>query len=445
MRRHIALAAWSLLGIVACDPDLGPQEPPPAPPIDVALRQDLARWGVIPIGPMARQDPALVELGQALIFDKILSGNRDISCATCHHPTSSAADGLPLAIGTGGNGLGASRTLGPGRQFVPRSAPTLLNSGLGFFYVFWDGRINGFPGWQFETPAGAALPAGLPNILAVQAMFPVTNRQEMRGEPGENELADFGDDQYAEIWRALMRRLVPIPEYVRLFNAAFPGTPTSQLGFEHAATAMAAFQMQVLTKSNSPFDRYLHRDDAALTTQAKRGALLFFGRAQCGSCHGGPLLGGGTFANVGAPQIGPGSGSAAPLDRGLGEVNGESFYDFAFRVPPLRNVELTAPYTHAGAYATLEAVVRHYNNVDSAARNYDVSQLAPAVRDTYHGDASTISSVLATLDGRLRLPLRLTESEQADVVAFLKALTDPSARDLSSMAPLAVPSGLPVN
>jgi cytochrome c peroxidase len=157
------------------------------------------------------------------------------------------------------------------------------------------------------------------------------------------------------------------------------------------------------------------------------------------------LLGGGTFANVGAPQIGPGSGSAAPLDRGLGEVNGESFYDFAFRVPPLRNVELTAPYTHAGAYATLEAVVRHYNNVDSAARNYDVSQLAPAVRDTYHGDASTISSVLATLDGRLRLPLRLTESEQADVVAFLKALTDPSARDLSSMAPLAVPSGLPVN
>src|SRR5207247_1293080 len=116
-------------------------------------------------------------------FDKILSGNRDVACATCHQPAEHATDGLSLAIGTGGTGLGASRTLGPGRQFVPRNAPSLLNTGLGLFYVFWDGRISRFgqvPG-GFTTPAGRSLPSGLPNILAAQAMFPVTNRREMRG------------------------------------------------------------------------------------------------------------------------------------------------------------------------------------------------------------------------------------------------------------------------
>src|SRR5207249_9180176 len=117
---------------------------------------------------------------------------------------------------------------------------------------------------------------------------------------------------------------------------------------------------------------------------------------------------------------------------------------FFFRIPPLRNVELTAPYMHNGAYATLEALVRHYNNVDSAVKSYDVSQLAPSLRPTYHGDAATISAVLASLDGRLRQPLALTEEERRTLVVFLKSLTDESARDLAALIPTSVPSGLPV-
>src|SRR5256885_14512401 len=81
------------------------------PSLDAGLRQDVSRWGVIPIGPMAAQDPALVDLGRALMFDPVLSGNRDVACATCHHPTTHEADGLSLAIGTGGSGLGPGRTL----------------------------------------------------------------------------------------------------------------------------------------------------------------------------------------------------------------------------------------------------------------------------------------------------------------------------------------------
>ncbi len=455
MTRTVRTLCFGLLALAAGCDGLTPPEALP-PPVDTQLRQTLSRWGAIPIGPMPAQDPALVTLGQALMFDKVLSGNRDIACATCHLPTQHAADGLSLSIGTGGTGLGPSRTLGPGREFVPRSAPSLLNAGLGLPYLFWDGRISGFgpfveggPG-QFSTPAGSLLPP-VPNILAAQALFPVVNRREMRGEAGDrdvfgnpNELAQLGDSQFVEIWQAVMRRLVAIPEYVAMFSAAFPGTPTGQLGFQHAATAIAAFQMQALTKTDSPFDRYLNRDDAALTVEQKRGALLFFGKAQCSSCHSGPFLGGQGFANAGVPQLGPGTGNEAPLDLGRGGVKDNEFYRFAFRIAPLRNVELTAPYMHDGAFPTLEAVLRHYNDVPLELRAYDVSQLAPELRDTYHGSEATIAAVLETLDFRLRVPLKLTEDELRDLSLFLKSLTDPSVRDLSSLVPARVPSGLAV-
>jgi cytochrome c peroxidase len=206
--------------------------------------------------------------------------------------------------------------------------------------------------------------------------------------------------------------------------------------------ALAAFQRQAFTHTRSPFDRYLDRDDGALTTEQKRGALLFFGDARCGSCHNGPFIGGQSFANVGAPQIGPGGASEPPLDLGRGEH--QQFYRFAFRVAPLRNVELTAPYMHSGAYSTLEAVVRHYDNVSLAVRTYDIDQHAPALRDAYHGGDATHNAVLTTLDSRLRTPIDLTEAEMRELVAFLKSLTDPAARDLRSLTPARVPSGLPV-
>ncbi len=458
MTRIVRTICLGLLGLAAgCDAVTPPETLPP--PLDTQLRQSLQRWGTVPIGPMPAQDPALVDLGRDLMFDKILSGNRDIACATCHLPSQHAADGLSLAIGTGGSGGGPSRSLGPGRQFVPRNAPSLLNGGLGLFYLFWDGQVAragfgppppGPGGGGFVTPAGTLLPA-VPNILAAQAMFPVINRREMRGERGDadvvgnpNELAQYGDSQFVEIWQAIMRRLLALDAYKAKFAAAFPGTATAQLGFQHAATAIAAFQMQAFTRTASPFDRYLNRDDAALTTTEKRGALLFFGKAQCSSCHSGPFLGGASFANAGVPQLGPGTGAVAPLDQGRGGLKDQSFYKFAFRVTPLRNVELTAPYMHDGAFPTLEAVVRHYNDVTLALRTYDVAQLAPELRPLYHGDDATINAVLETLDFRLRRPLDLTDDEQRDLVAFLKSLTDPAARDLSSLTPAAVPSGLPV-
>src|SRR5256885_1167850 len=315
--------------------------------LDGELRRAIGPWGVVPIADMPQQDAALVALGRALMFDKILSGNRDVSCATCHEPTLHTTDGLALAVGTGGAGVGASRTLGPGRTFVPRNAPTLLNSGLGLQYVFWDGRLSRFgpPVPDVNTPLDQS------NVLRAQAMLPVFNRREMRGEVGDtdvfgnpNELAQIADDQPGQVWKAVMRRLLAIPAYVSLFRDAYPEIAPQYLSFGEAANAIAAFQMSELTKTHSSFDRYLRRDDNALTIEEKRGGILFFTRAGCVSCHNGPFLGGNEFSNSGAPQLGPGVGKHAPLDVGRGELQNNEFYEFAFRAPPLRNVELTAPY-----------------------------------------------------------------------------------------------------
>ena len=438
------LCVAALLLAAACD-----ETPPTSFPesLDAQLRRSIGQWNVVPISAPPQQDPAMVALGQALMFDKILSGNRDISCATCHDPAEHAGDGLALAIGTGGTGSGPARALGAGRVFVPRNAPTLLNSAIGLQYMFWDGRLA-----RFGPPLrDVVLPPITGAVLASQGMLPVLNRREMRGEKGDvdvfgnsNELAQFDDTLPTAIWRGVMQRLLAVPGYVTLFNAAFPSVATSSLRFQDAAYAMSEFQMAALMKTNSPFDRYLARDNNALSVEAKRGGVLFFGDARCSQCHNGPFLGGRDFSNSGVPQIGPGVGQGAPLDKGRGELVDFQFYQFAFRVPPLRNVELTAPYFHNGSFATLEAVVKHYNNVTTSLQTFDPATLPANVRDSYHGDAATINAVLTSLDGRLRAPLHLTDAQIADLVAFLKSLTDPAARDLSGITPASVPSGLPV-
>ena len=443
----------------ACDRVSSVEPVAVGPALDGQLRSSMEFWGVMPIAEMPAQNAKLVELGQALFFDKELSGNRDISCGSCHDPENSMIDALTLPVGTGGSGHAANRVLGTGRAFVPRNAPTLLNQGLGFIYTLWDGRVNQLFGplnTSFQGPKGVVFPSGLTNLLAAQAMLPVLSRVEMRGNAGDqdvfgntNELAMIADTANAAVWRGVMTRLLAIQDYVAKFNAAYPGVPTSALGFQHAANAIAAFELQNFTRTNSPFDRFLHRDNLAMTDEQKKGGILFFTKAQCASCHSGALLGGSQFANIGIPQFGPGTGAGAPLDLGraehIGQNTGLQMYRFNFRAPALRNVELTAPYMHNGAYRSLESVVRHYTNADSALRNYDVTNLPPELRTTLHNDAATLTDISRGIDFRLLdKRISLTAAEQKQLVAFLKSLTDPSARNLAAVVPASVPSGLSI-
>lgn len=142
--------------------------------------------------------PTKVQLGKFLFLDKILSGNQNISCATCHHPLAATGDGLSLPVGEGGQGLGITRNTGLGDdaiyERVPRNATPLFNLGAtSMTAMFHDGRVevNLQATSGFHTPAGDDLPVGiLDNVLAAQAMFPVTSAAEMAGQPGENSIAD---------------------------------------------------------------------------------------------------------------------------------------------------------------------------------------------------------------------------------------------------------------
>lgn len=445
MTRAALLRPWlAALALAACT-----SEAKTAPrDIDDELATLLSAANVTPLELPATPLPAQVALGRVLMFDKILSGNKNISCATCHHPTLMTGDGLPLSVGQGSTGLGSNRIPGGG-VFIPRSAPDLLNRGFPQWQVmFWEGRVQAAPGGGFHTPAGASLPSGLSGVLAAQAMFPVTVREEMRGVPGDsasgNELARIPNDSFPQIWDGLMNRLRAIPLYDTLFHAAF-GISVNDAGFQHVANALAAFQTAAFTKVSTPYDAYVGGDHAALSDQQKRGARLFFGSANCSKCHLGPLLTDQRFHNVLSPQLGPGRGALTPLDNGRAEVTGLAADRFLFRTPPLRNVALTAPYFHNGAFTTLEGAVRHYINVGRSLQQYDPNQLPSAFRSTVHDGPTVWNQLLATTDPNVSDSLRLSNADVNDLIAFLGALTDPSVANLSNQIPATVPSGLSVD
>jgi cytochrome c peroxidase len=420
--------------------------------LDIELRGLLDESGVTysSFAPGPPAEEAMIRLGEALFFDKILSGNRDTSCATCHHPLMHTSDDLSLPIGTGGHGLGTERVMGTDRNFVPRNSPDVFNRAAPeWVTMFWDGRITGSPEMGYANPAGMMLPHGLNNVLAVQAMFPPTSIDEMRGNDddvtaADNELANLPDDDPVAIWDGLMARLMNIPEYVTLFRNAYPHLSKNELGFQHAANAIAAYEADTWTFNDAPWDLYLAGDDDALTSDAKRGATLFYDKAQCVVCHSTNLFTDQEYHNIAVPQLGPGKDADKPLDFGRWHVTNNPQDKFAFRTPPLRNVTLTFPYMHNGAYPDLEAAVRHQLNPTAALQDYDPENLRTELQKTCQVDESTIQAILETLDPLAKAPIDLNDSEVADLMAFLEALTSPSAVDLSNNIPEFVPSGLPV-
>ncbi len=420
--------------------------------LDRQVRAVISESGITPLDPGPSPEPAMVALGQALFFDRELSGNRDVSCATCHHPRFTTGDAIPLSIGSGGTGLGPERRLGQGHEFITRNATELFNRGSPeWTTMFWDNRVNGTPEIGFHSPAVGQLPPGLDNILAAQAMFPVTSDKEMRGLPGDvdlygqqNELCELIDEDYTAIWDRLMKRILAIPGYRDLFSAAYPDLAIDQLGFQHAANAIAAFEIDAWTYLDSPWDRYLAGEDSALSDEAKQGALLFYGKAGCARCHSGNLLTDQEPHNVAVPQLGPGKDEEAPLDIGRARVTNYPGDMFAFRTPPLRNASLTGPWMHNGAFGTLEGAVRHMLKPHESLRTYDPGQLAPELQTAVHNNPATLDLLLATVDPLVATPIELSDAEFTALMAFLHALTDPAAMELEEDIPPSVPSGWPV-
>jgi len=407
--------------------------------------------------------PAEVALGRFLFFDPILSGNRNIACADCHHPRFATGDAISMSVGEGGVGLGPARTTGTGEAAiearVPRNSPALFNLGASEFKVmFHDGRLERDPAQPggFRNPLGGDLPPGFDGALSMQAMFPVTSPDEMAGQYNENAVAKAarrGDIVGPDgVWELLAGRLRENPEYVALFREAFDDVADARdISFVHTANAMAAFIAAAWRADDSPFDHYLRGRTDALNPRAHRGMTLFYGKAGCAACHAGPLQTDHRYHAIAMPQIGPGKKArfeSHNRDVGRMRVTGRDADAFRFRTPSLRNVALTAPYGHSGAYASLEAVVRHHLDPVGALERYDPGQAIlpahPGLADPDFAVQEDPAERAAIAAANELEPVALDDGEVADLIAFLHALTDPRSTDLSADTPDRVPSGLPV-
>lgn len=409
-------------------------------------------------------DDPLAQLGMKLFFSKALGGDMDAACVTCHHPLLGGGDGLPLSIGVGAvepDLLGPGRTHPSGEFNVPRNAPTTFNIGLWDQALFWDGRVeslgktpgqNGADGLGIRTPDtafGLADPLAGDDLVAAQSRFPLTSAEEMRGKVFEAyrpnalvrahlcaRLGDFGAGQ-GELSAA---------HWLAEFQQAF----ASQLDAEalitdaNIAAALAAYQRsQVFV--DTPWRAYVQGQRDAIDAAAKRGARLFFrpveqGGAGCAVCHSGDFFTDEQFYTLAVPQIGLGKddGPFDDDDYGRFRATGRPEDLYAFRTPTLLNVEVTGPYGHDGAYATLEGIVRHHLNPAAAVAAFDPTQLDPAARVTHWAENTQAALAKLAADrraGRSPLPERtLTDDQVADLISFLHALTDPCVLDPACLA-----------
>lgn len=418
----------------------------------------------LPSAPTAQDfrpvDENIVELGRLLFFDKLLSGNRNISCATCHHPRFGTSDGLSLGIGEGGHGVGTDRIPGTGKtrikKRIPRNSLGLWNLGaVDQTILMHDGRISEADTYEngFNTPAEEWLPAGFNDLLAVQAIFPLIAQFEMAGNLNENEVIGAVHDRVDYAWPIIEERVRQISGYRSLFVESFAHIEhPSEISIVDIGNAIGAFVNHQWRSYDSPFDDYVKGNRDALTDQQIRGLALFYGEGQCANCHSGKWFTDNEFYALGLPAFGPGrTRRYNDIARDLGRMAESDELDdiYRFRTPPLRNVELTSPYGHNGAFKTLEGIISHHLNPELSRLTWSISQaVLPEIQELRRVD-------LIVQDDRLEMerynqkldiePVKINREEIDALAAFLRSLTGRSALNQSMIIPDEVPSGLEVD
>ncbi|QTN36280.1 cytochrome-c peroxidase [Cognatishimia activa] len=420
--------------------------------VGIFLASGAAAQDLGPLPEFAPVDPLRAKLGQLLFYDPILSGNKNISCGTCHHPDLGTGDGVSLSIGEGGIGLGPKRIIDAANvpeQRIPRNAPAMWNLGaLEFQVMFHDGRLEADPNEPdgIRTPLGSEMTSGFDSVLSAQAMFPVLSPDEMAGHYSENEISQavrlgfLSSDGGA--WDLIAARVAEIPTYQEEFAKVVPG---EEITFPLIANLVADFIRFEWRADNSLFDQAM-RGEAEMPAEAARGMALFYGEAGCASCHSGWFQTDHDFHAIGLPQIGPGKAArfeSHAQDTGRMRVTGDPADAYAFRTPSLRNVTITAPYGHNGAYADLGDMIRHHINVEEAFASYDLAKAHlpafPGANDLRAMSADETSAILAA---NVLAPSALSEADINDLISFLETLEDPAKR---FGVPEAVPSGLPLD
>ena len=404
-------------------------------------------------------EPARAELGQLLFYDKVISGNRTIACATCHHPKFGTSDGQSLALGEGGIGLGPDRVPDPNNlpeQRIPRNAPALWNLGAHeFTRLFHDGRLekDDTRPSGLRTPLEDEMVMGFSSILSAQNMFPVLSGDEMAGHYEENEISTAVRQGIITApggaWDRIAARVESIPEYRAMYDKAAPETVGRKLVFSDVSNMIADFVAFEFRADDTPFDAYL-RGEGDLPEQAKAGMDLFYGKAGCADCHSGKFQTDHDFHAMGAPQLGPGKGERFERhqrDVGRMRVTNDKADLYAFRTPSLRNVTLTGPWGHAGGHTDLAGFVAfHADPVKGLASYAPQAVLAPL--EVGKADWAMFErgeEYKAIAAAVTRTPTPLTDDELGEILAFLATLESPTARTGRLGIPDTVPSGLPVD
>ncbi|HEX6889985.1 MAG TPA: cytochrome c peroxidase [Chryseolinea sp.] len=303
--------------------------------------------------------PQQIDLGRYLFFDPVLSKDGTLSCASCHQPDKGFSDGLKTSIGND-------------NKTLKRAAPSLWNVAF-YKKFFWDGRATS---------------------LEEQMTGPLYSPEEM-GTTREQ----------------LLETVNNVAEYKNLFKQAFPTKGSEDIELSEVYQCITAFESS-LVSLNSRYDQYAHGYPAALNKKEKEGMNIFRSFvARCAECHTPPL-----FTNQQLAVIGLAEPDDLPLDPGAQTIFDDPSLRGAFKIPSLRNIDLTAPYTHSGKFATLREMVEFY----TLGRGHEVPS----------GDS-------LRLHWHIWEP-NLTPYELDRLVDFLKTLTDESFKP---RVPERLPSG----
>src|SRR5262245_1505343 len=427
-------------------------------------------------------DAQRADLGRLLFFDKIIGLHDDNSCAGCHSPAFGFGDSQRMAIGVQNNDVVGPNRQGPRNQ---RRSPLASNT---IFYpaLMWTPRFVALSGNPFDSPLGFMFPppesivTGVPTLLAAQGSLPATELVEMAGFTGiAANPGPFGprhsqfDDGMGQtlpapdgtgfhnfpIQEVVNARLNSIPVYLDLFGQVFnSGVPLAPGGItiDMRRLAIAEFQA-ALTAANAPLDRFARGEAGALTSAQKRGALVFFGKGKCVSCHAVSGASNEMFSDfsphrIGGPQVAPvfGVGTGNVIfdgpeeneDFGFQQTEGDPALRYMFRTAPLRNLKVAPGFFHNGAFGSLESAIAHHLDVENSLRRYDpgANHLPPDLR------VGPFQGILdAGIDQLLRKPIKLSDGEFQDLVDFVgDGLFDPKVAEFCNRIPASVPSGMPL-
>lgn len=437
-------------------------------------------------------DSKLAELGRLLWFDNLPSLGGDNTCGGCHGPANAFGDAQPMAIGVLNNNLVGPNRTGPRNQ---RRSPMVVNSAL-YPRLMWNDRFESLSGDPFDGSDGFRFPQpegdtrfspeenamrDVRHLLQAQAHLPPTELVEVAGfegfcdplqPPADPRLCVFDFDgpgqpvplpdgsgfRNERIRQLGLQALNANPTYRKLFGRVFHevkhGAP---IDFFMFGKAIAEFEF-TLVFANAPLDQFARGRHNAMSSSEKRGAVLFFGKAGCVSCHRVDGKSNEMFSDfqehvVGVPQVFPQlgwgtgnfifSGPGENEDFGREERSGDQNDRYKFRTAPLRNIALSPGFFHNGAFVDLEDAIRFHLNVVKGAQTYDPDVAGIPV------DMRQVGPLVPThlVDPRLKKPTKLSPSEFKDLVRFVRTgLLDERAlpENLCGLVPAKVPSGLPL-